>query len=102
MDHNDATFYEKAASELADKTADRGLFAKAFSLSMGDTAKTKALYIQFRVEQLTSQATERAAAEAKVARERDLRSIAEERAKREAQKISPAIPPPTQSSMRFP
>jgi hypothetical protein len=102
MNHADAPFYEKAASELAAKTADRGLLAKAFSISMGDEAKSRALYIQFRVDQLKSEAAATAGAEAEKFRAERFRVAAEERARRESQKVNPAIHPPKPSGMRFP
>ena len=102
MKHSDAPFYEKAASELTTKTADRGLLAKAFSISMGDESKTKALYIQFRVEQLKSQATEHAVTETENISAEKRRAAAEDKARKEAQRVSPAVAPPKPSNMRFP
>lgn len=44
--------YEQAANEIQDSTTKPGLWAKAFSDSMGDLERTKALYIRLRVKQL--------------------------------------------------
>lgn len=50
--HDDADLYEQAAVEIGSGKPDRGLYAKAYSEALGDVSKTRALYIQFRVEQL--------------------------------------------------
>jgi hypothetical protein len=65
--HDDAPLFEIAASEIASGTPDRGIFAKAFSAALGDEPKTRALYIQFRVEQLKSEIARRSAEEARLA-----------------------------------
>lgn len=44
--------YEIAGAEIAAKNVSPGLWAKAFSTALGDEAKTKAFYIQLRVDQL--------------------------------------------------
>jgi hypothetical protein len=102
MHHVDSPLYEKAASELAAKIADRGLLAKAFSISMGDEARSKALYIQFRVDQLKSEAAAAAVAAGEKLRAEMMRVTAEKRARKDSQKVNPAIQPPKQSDMRFP
>ena len=47
--------YEIAGAEIATKNVNLGLWTKAFSTALGDEAKTKAIYIQFRVDQLLEQ-----------------------------------------------
>jgi hypothetical protein len=54
--HDDAEVYEFAASEIAAGKPERGILAKAFSAALGEEEKTKALYIQYRVEQLKADA----------------------------------------------
>ncbi|MBM3853764.1 MAG: hypothetical protein FJ399_11505 [Verrucomicrobia bacterium] len=51
-EENESALFEKAAAEIGAGKPERGLFAKAYSASLGDEAKTRALYIQYRVEQL--------------------------------------------------
>lgn len=46
--------YEIAANELANDQPKQGIWAKAFSLALGEELKAKALYIKLRVEQLES------------------------------------------------
>jgi len=51
--------YEIAGEELATKNVNRGLWTRAFSLALGDEAKTKAVYIELlRVTQLREQITD--------------------------------------------
>jgi hypothetical protein len=45
-------FYETASRELAENKLSEAIWAKAFSLSVADEQKAKALYIRLRVEQL--------------------------------------------------
>ena len=45
-------FYETAAKELAEDNLVQAMWGKAFSLALGDEPKTKALYMNLRVEQL--------------------------------------------------
>ncbi len=52
MNSVEEKFYETAGEELATKNINRGAWAKAFSTALGDEAKTKAIYIQIRVDQL--------------------------------------------------
>ena len=52
MDTSDDALYALAAKELADGATDFGIAAKAFSVAEGDQARTEALYIKYRVEQL--------------------------------------------------
>lgn len=51
----DEQLYEIAARELEANAPRKGLYAKAFAEAMGDEAKTKALYLRFRVAQLKAQ-----------------------------------------------
>ena len=52
MNPVDEKLYEIAGEELATKNISRGAWARAFSAALGDEAKTKAIYIQIRVDQL--------------------------------------------------
>ena len=49
--------YEIAGAEIATKNVNLGAWTKAFSVALGDEAKTKAVYIQLRVDQLREQLT---------------------------------------------
>lgn len=61
---NDDAFYGLAAHEVADHRFVQPLMAKAYSLALGDPAKTKALYIAMRVEQLKAESQAASAREA--------------------------------------
>jgi len=61
--------YEIAAKELDANSPRKGLFAQAFSDALGDEAKTKALYIKLRVEQLVEEERRRSAEAEELARE---------------------------------
>lgn len=50
--HNDESIYELVAVELLQDGPRAGLWAKAFARTGGDDAKTKALYIQWRYDQV--------------------------------------------------
>jgi flagellar basal body-associated protein FliL len=50
---NDGKFYEKVARELQEKPMVPGLWTKAFAETGGDDAKARALYIKYRVAQLS-------------------------------------------------
>lgn len=58
MGKDDEQLYEIAARELEADAPRKGLFAKAFAEAMGDAARTKALYLKLRVEQLKAQQEE--------------------------------------------
>ena len=45
-------FYETAGQEIASKSVKRGLWTKAFAVAQGDEQRTKAAYIELRVEEL--------------------------------------------------
>lgn len=49
---DDEKYYEIVALELRSGNLKLGLWTKAISLSFGDDAKAKSMYIGFRVEQL--------------------------------------------------
>jgi len=49
---SDESLFEQAMNEVQSGTTRPGLWAKAFSLAQGEESKSKALYIQYRVEQL--------------------------------------------------
>jgi hypothetical protein len=63
--HDDAPIYEIAAAEIAGGKPERGILAKAFSAALGDEPKTRALYIQYRVEHLKAEIARRAAEDAR-------------------------------------
>jgi hypothetical protein len=52
--HNDTPLYEIAGKELESGQPDRGTFSKAYANASGDEKLTKALYIQYRVDQMKS------------------------------------------------
>ena len=52
LSNSDESLYEQALREVEDENLRKGLWAKAFSESLGDENKTKALYISLRVAQL--------------------------------------------------
>ena len=47
--------YEKVAAELAENIRKEGLWAKALSVCEGDEAKSKALYISYRAQQILNE-----------------------------------------------
>ena len=49
---DDDKYYEQVAEELRENRIQDGLWTKCIAKSQGDDNKTKALYIQMRVEQL--------------------------------------------------
>ncbi len=49
---DDEKYYEIVAQEIRENTIKDALWTKAIAKSMGDENKTKAVYIQLRVEQL--------------------------------------------------
>ncbi|MEW6305094.1 MAG: hypothetical protein AB1705_16590 [Verrucomicrobiota bacterium] len=49
---DDEKYYQTVADELAGNQINQALWTKAIAKSMGDENKTKAIYIQLRVEQL--------------------------------------------------
>lgn len=54
MVHNDDWYYETVAAELQNQQMKPGLWAKAYAQTEGDEARTLAVYIQLRVDQLVS------------------------------------------------
>ena len=65
---DDEKFYQTVADELRESRINDALWTKAIAKSMGDEHKTKAVYIQLRVDQLMeeerrAQAQERTRAE---------------------------------------
>lgn len=48
-------FYETAALEITEKRVKTGVFAKAFSMALGDKDKACALYISMRVQELVEE-----------------------------------------------
>jgi hypothetical protein len=56
MKSREEEFYELAGSELSDGNYKVGLWNKAFSIALGDDAKTRALYMKFRVEEMEAEA----------------------------------------------
>lgn len=58
MKSREEEFYEIAGSELVEGTYKVGLWNKAFSMALGDDAKSQALYMKFRVEEMKAEAAE--------------------------------------------
>ena len=56
MNSREEEFYEIAGSELVDGDYKVGLWNKAFSIALGDDAKSRALYMKFRVEEMEAEA----------------------------------------------
>jgi hypothetical protein len=54
----DEKFYEEVARELQEKSMVPGLWTKAFAEMGGDDAKARALYIKYRLAQLTTSANQ--------------------------------------------
>jgi hypothetical protein len=89
----DDGFYGLAAQEITDQRFVHALMAKAYSLALGDAAKTRALYIAMRAEQLKEErelASAREAAgreanarEGEAAQKRRQAELAAERRRRE-------------------
>jgi hypothetical protein len=52
----DDKFYDEVARELQEKSMVAGLWTKAYAEKDGDEAKTRALYIRYRVQQLATEA----------------------------------------------
>ena len=52
----DDKFYDEVARELQEKSIVPGIWTKAFAEMDGDDAKTRALYIRYRVQQLVAEA----------------------------------------------
>ena len=73
--------YEIAGAELATKNINRGVWTKAFSTALGDEAKTKAIYIQIRVEQLREQLAAELQERSETAEQRRTREDAEIRSR---------------------
>ncbi len=73
--------YEIAGAELATKNINRGVWTKAFSTALGDEAKTKAIYIQIRVEQLRVQLAAELQERSETAEQRRTREDAEIRSR---------------------
>ena len=46
------SFYEKVANDIENDIQDKGVWAKAFAKADGDENKTKAIYIEFMVEEM--------------------------------------------------
>ena len=76
-DSRDSKFYEQVARELQDGPPIPGLWTQAFAETSGDEAKARALYIQYRVQQLRSEAV-----------------AAKKRQKYEAERLAEAAKPP--------
>ena len=55
MDASERALYTRVGSEVASKSYDPALFAKAFSEAEGNEQKTKAIYIRSRVNELRQQ-----------------------------------------------
>lgn len=55
-DSKDSRFYEQVAGELQAGPPIPGLWTRAYAETSGDEAKARALYIQYRVQQLRSEA----------------------------------------------
>jgi heme/copper-type cytochrome/quinol oxidase subunit 4 len=64
----DDKFYDEVACELQEKPLAPGLWTKAFAETGGDDAKTRALYIRYRIQQLRDERVEIAYLQAKEAR----------------------------------
>jgi hypothetical protein len=47
--------YAAVGEEIVTKNVSRGLWTKAFAITLGDEAKTKAVYVELRVEQIRQQ-----------------------------------------------
>jgi hypothetical protein len=56
MNSREEEFYEIAGSELVEGNYKVGLWNKAFSMALGDSAKSRALYMKFRVEEMEAEA----------------------------------------------
>ncbi len=54
-EHKDTEFFEQAAAEIGSGKPKRGIFAKAYSEALGDDKRTRALYIQYRAEELKAE-----------------------------------------------
>ena len=65
----DDKFYEEVARELQEKPMSPGLWTKAFAETGGDDAKARALYIKYRVAQL-SEASQQQLEEAQLSKQR--------------------------------
>ena len=63
-------FYGMAAAEIAEQRPDRDLFARAYAMALGDSEKTKAIYIGIRAERLEEEAAQAARREAEAERAR--------------------------------
>ena len=76
MTPEEKAWYTRAAQEIAEKSMDPGVYAKAFAVAEGNKDRALALYIQYRVEELAylDELSRKAEAE-KVRAERDQQRI---------------------------
>ena len=83
-------FYDQVAEEIERKQLDNGLWVRAFSLSLGDDAKARAIYIGLRVERLQVEQDAKAASARAASAARAQQRQAEEAARvlREQERVS--------------
>jgi transposase-like protein len=64
LDKSEEDLYEMALTELGSDSKRQGLWAKVLSESLGDESKSAALYIRYRVEQLSEELSKERIAQA--------------------------------------